>query len=277
MKKTLLNFANEISKVPKVLVIAGFDPSSGAGISLDIKVLRSIGCYSIVAITSLTIQNTSKVYNSQSVDPIFFEDQFRMIVEDVGKEDIKSVKIGLIGDLKIAQVLKSLLEEYKLKNVVFDPVLISTSGYNFTKNELFQFLKHEFLKVCDVITPNKIEAERIFEIVIPEDISDETVLKILEKMKKLGIKNCIVKGGHFLKNIAEDVLITEEETVRLSSKKMNLADEVHGTGCLFSSALAGYLAQNVQLRKAFKLTKIFVTKQIKQTLKIGNGKFVLNP
>ncbi|MFN3691754.1 MAG: hydroxymethylpyrimidine/phosphomethylpyrimidine kinase [Fervidobacterium sp.] len=265
------------NNITRVLVVAGFDPSSGAGITLDTKVLRSIGCYSIIAITSLTIQDTRSVYNLQPVDPVFFEDQLRSIIEDVEEENINSVKIGLIGDLKIAQVLKHLLEKYKLKNVVFDPVLTSTSGYNFTKNELLEFIKNEFLKVCDVITPNKLEAESIFELSIPDDIDEKTLLIIREKMENLEVRNCIIKGGHLSKKFAEDILIAEKEIVRLSSKRINFADEIHGTGCLFSSALAGFLAQNMELKMAFKMTKKFVTKQVKQAVKIGKGKFIMNP
>lgn len=275
------NDSERITEGPlkKVLVVAGFDPSGGAGIILDSKVLRTLGCYGLVAITSITVQNSKKVYSIKSLDPVFFEEQIRKILDDVGTETINAVKIGLINDLKIAQALKKILEEYKLKNIVFDTVLSSTSGYKFVDDKLLEFIKNEFLNLCDVVTPNKSETEKIFNVHIGlnNNIDEKIIEQVRRKMESFGLKNCIIKGGHISYEKAEDVLIMKENVIKLSAEKINSTDSIRGTGCLFSSALSAFLAKDYELPKAFELAKSFVTNQIKKAIRIGSGKLVMNP
>jgi len=264
---------DESRKMKKVLIIAGFDPSAGAGVLLDIKVVRALNGYAASVVTSLTVQDTQRVYDLKPIDPHFFEYQLQKVVEDI-KPD--SVKIGLLGSSEIAVVLLRNLKKYSLKNIVCDPVLKSTSGFEFCKSEFVEFLKYDFFKACDVITPNKNEAELIFDVEIKN--FDEDVLScVQERMKRMGIKSCILKGGHLDGELAEDVLITQNEIYRVSAIKKGLPDEIHGTGCAFSSAFATFLAKGYNMYDALKQTKDFMTGLINASVKIGNGRLVLNP
>lgn len=257
----------------KILVIAGFDPSGGAGVILDTKVVRALGEFAVSAITSLTVQTTERVWATLPTDPHFFEYQLQKLVEDI-KPD--SVKIGLLGSLEVAEAVAKILRKYGLENIVCDPVLRSTSGFEFCKSEFIEFLKYEFFKICDVITPNKNEAEVIFDIAI-KNFDEDTLFCIQEKMKKMGIKSCVLKGGHLDGEVAEDVLITQDDIFKVHSKKQGETDNIHGTGCAFSSAFATFLAKGYNMYDTLKQTKNFISNLIQNSVKVGKGKFVLNP
>ncbi|WAM34053.1 bifunctional hydroxymethylpyrimidine kinase/phosphomethylpyrimidine kinase [Caldicellulosiruptor morganii] len=257
----------------KVLIIAGFDPSGGAGIVLDTKVVRSLGEYAASLITCLTVQTTERVYGALPIDPDFFEYQFGKLVEDI-KPD--SVKIGLLGSEDIARAVLKNIKRYNLKNIVCDPVLKSTSGFEFGKDEFVEFLKSEFFKVCSVITPNKQEAEAIFDLKI-ENFEGDILSSIQEKMNKMGIKLCVLKGGHLDSYLAEDVLITQKSIYKVASRRKGSTDSIHGTGCAFSSAFATFLAKGYNMYGALKQTKNFVSNLIHSSIKVGKGRLVLNP
>ncbi|WPX09148.1 bifunctional hydroxymethylpyrimidine kinase/phosphomethylpyrimidine kinase [Anaerocellum danielii] len=257
----------------KVLIIAGFDPSGGAGIVLDTKVVRALGEFAVSTITSLTVQTTERVYDALPIDPHFFEYQLQKIVEDIEPD---SVKIGLLGSEEIARAVLRNIKKYNLKNIVCDPVLKSTSGFEFGKDKFVEFLKSEFFKVCSVITPNKTEAEAIFDLKI-ENFEGDILSSIQEKMNKMGIKSCVLKGGHVDGHLAEDILITQTKIYRVSAKKKGSTDNIHGTGCAFSSAFATFLAKGYNMYDALKQTKDFVSNLIYNSIKIGKGRLVLNP
>ncbi|ADQ07978.1 phosphomethylpyrimidine kinase [Caldicellulosiruptor hydrothermalis 108] len=257
----------------KVLIIAGFDPSGGAGVLLDAKVVRALNGYATSVVTSLTVQDTQRVYDLKPIDPHFFEYQLQKVVEDI-KPD--SVKIGLLGSSEIAVVVLRNLKRYNLKNIVCDPVLRSTSGFEFCKSEFIEFLKYEFFKACDVITPNKNEAEVIFDVEI-KNFDEDVLSSIQERMKKMGIRSCILKGGHLDGELAEDVLITKSGIFRVYAKKQGFTDDIHGTGCAFSTAFATFLAKGYNMYDALKSTKEYVSNLIYKSIKIGNGKLILNP
>lgn len=264
---------DESRKMKKVLIIAGFDPSGGAGVLLDVKVVRALNSYAASVVTSLTVQDTQRVYDLKPIDPHFFEYQLQKVVEDI-KPD--SLKIGLLGSLEIAKAVVKILGKYDLENVVCDPVLRSTSGFEFCKSEFVEFLKYDFFKACDVITPNKNEAEVIFDVEI-KDFDEDVLSSIQEKMKKMGIKSCILKGGHLPGEVAEDVLITHNDIFKVHAKKQGFTDSIHGTGCAFSTAFATFLAKGYNMYDALKSTKEYVSDLINKSTKLGSGKLILNP
>lgn len=264
---------DESRKMKKVLIIAGFDPSGGAGVLLDIKVVRALNSYAASVVTSLTVQDTQRVYAILPIDPHFFEYQLQKVVEDV-KPD--SLKIGLLGSVEIAKSVVKILGKYHLKNIVCDPVLRSTSGFEFCKSEFIEFLKCEFFRICDVITPNKNEAEIIFDVEI-KNFDEDVLRSIQEKIKKMGIKSCILKGGHLDGEFAEDVLITQNDIFKVHTKKKGSTDNIHGTGCAFSSAFATFLAKGYNMYDALKQTKNFVSSLIYSSIKVGKGRLILNP
>ena len=140
----------------KVLTIAGSDSSGGAGIQADMKTITAHKMYAMSAITALTAQNTTGVYGIMDVTPEFVGKQLDCIFEDIRPD---SVKIGMVSNSEIIQVIVEKLKEYKAENIVVDPVMVSTSGYRLISEEASDALIHLLIPMADIITPNIPEAE----------------------------------------------------------------------------------------------------------------------
>jgi len=253
----------------KVLLIGGIDPSSAAGITADLKVVHALGAYGLIIPSCLTIQNTSKVYSIKSVDVDFFMKQASFLIEDI---DVDAVKIGLIGSIEILHAIIYIIEEFKLKNIVVDPVLLSSSQYDFYKNKDYDdFFK--LFEYSNIITPNILEAEKLLKISI--STIDDMKRACLEFYKK-GAKGCILKGGHIEGKYAVDVYFDGTDFLILKTEKKVDSNKIHGTGCAFSTMLACNLAFGYSAKKSFILAKKIMNRSINTTIKIGKGMSVLN-
>ena len=254
----------------KVLTIAGSDTSGGAGIQADLKTFQKFGVWGLSAITSLTAQNTKGVIENYPVDPEFLYKQIKAVAIDI---KIDAVKIGMLlnGD-NILTVVRA-INEFNLKNIVLDTVLLSKNGKELLSKNGIEKLKKYLIPKVDVITPNIPEAE----ILIGENIKNvEDMKKACLKLKKIGAKNVLLKGGHLPNsNEAIDILLYKDEFYKFSYKYIK---GVHpkGTGCLLSSAIASMLAKGKDLKTSIEIAKTFISGAIKTSFKIGNGNPVLN-
>jgi hydroxymethylpyrimidine/phosphomethylpyrimidine kinase len=257
--------------VVKILVIAGLDPSGGAGIFLDIKTIQRLGGYAFGIPTCLTVQNTQKVYKVYEINPRYFLKTFEVLIKDVGELD--SVKIGVLYSKKIIDSTIELIKKYQLKNIVLDPVINPTKGVLLLKKDAFSsFLR--LISLCTVITPNIPEAEILSGKRIKSLEDMETSIE--EISKKFEIENIVLKGGHLnIENKVYDLLYSRNRFV-LFEKEYLKDQNIHGTGCLFSSILSFFLAQNLNIEKAFYETQNFFQKIIKKTIKIGKGQDLVN-
>ena len=192
----------------KVLTIAGSDSCGGAGIQADLKAMSAQGVYGMSVITAITAQNSMGVFAVQEVDLNIIKKQIEVLYEDI---EISSVKIGMLSSSEIIKVVYETLRDVNGKNIVIDPVMVSKSGYYLLKEEAIQALK-EFLKIGTLVTPNIPEAEILADMKIE---SEEDMILAAKKIKKLGAKNVLIKGGHREENSTDILLTAEVEVIRI--------------------------------------------------------------
>ncbi len=277
-----------------VLTIAGSDSGGGAGIQADIKTIAALGCYATTAITALTAQNTTGVQAVYPVSAGFLGQQIASVCEDIGAD---AVKIGMFASLENLEIIEAALKRYRMQHVVFDPVMMSSSGASLlvaqsasptspdegaaqiVKESGGQDLITRVLAIANLsslFTPNLLEAEFLTKIAIRslEDM-EEAGRALISK----GLQAVLVKGGHRLdakgypSAVVTDVLIQKNaasvifESPRLESKNL------HGTGCTLSSAIASYLAKGLSLEEAVSKGREFLIKAIKSGsgIRVGGG------
>ncbi len=257
----------------KALTIAGSDSSGGAGIQADLKTFSALGIYGTTVITILTAQNTKTVSDVFVTPPGFFKNQLLTTLKDI-KPDI--IKIGVLYDNSIIEIVFDTLKHLKIP-IVLDPILISGTGIKLLKESSIGNFKTKIIPLSFVITPNLVEAE----ILTGDKISSEKeAIEAAHKIKKLGVSNVIIKGGHDSNQNQKilDVLVEKEndKITKLYNDRLKIA-ETHGTGCNFSSALASFLVKGYGIKNSFFLANDYVKEGLKDIANVGNGIGVTNP
>ena len=252
----------------KVLSIAGSDCSGGAGIQADIKTICAHNMYAMTAITALTAQNTTGVYDIMEVSPEFLAKQLDCIFQDIYPD---AVKIGMVPNSELVCVISEKLREYQVKNVVVDTVMVSTSGSRLMQQEACKVMKEQLFPLGTVLTPNLFEAEVLSgtEIKNPKDM----VLAAAE-IGKYTKGAVLVKGGHLTQG-ADDLLYEKEKEIWYHKEKIDNPN-THGTGCTLSSAIACNLARGYSLQESVKNAKEYLTGAIQAGLDLGKGRGPLN-
>jgi len=256
-------------KQPVVLSIAGFDPSSGAGITADIKTIAAHGCYGVTCITAMTVQSTSGVRRVETLDPALVSDTLQELASDV---QIDAVRIGMLGSGKVAQAVADFLAGAKaegLTNIVLDPILRSSSGADLLDSSGAKVLREKLLLLCDVVTPNIDEAS----VITGKSVRElEDMKAACTALHEMGASAVVITGGHLEKAI--DLLSfrtdrgVEQEIFKADRQKSN---STHGTGCAFATALACHLAMDRGLAEATLLAKTYVTAAISNGQPLGKG------
>jgi hydroxymethylpyrimidine kinase/phosphomethylpyrimidine kinase len=264
-----------------VLSIAGFDPSGGAGVLADIKTFAAFGCYGAAAITSLTFQNTVGVYGAAHQPAEVLRSQIEPVINDF---KIAAVKTGMLPTRETIEVAAELIEKHALPNVVVDPVIRSTSGYDLIDEAAMKFLIERLLPLADVITPNMAEAERLTGLEVKElegmkqaaaRIHEQAQSTIPESQSAIPRRRAVlVKGGH-LQNEATDVLFDGREFRTFRAEKIATRN-THGTGCTLSSAIAALMAQGCEIPTAVARAKEYLIETLRTAPGIGHGAGPLN-
>ncbi|NLZ53011.1 MAG: bifunctional hydroxymethylpyrimidine kinase/phosphomethylpyrimidine kinase [Thermoanaerobacteraceae bacterium] len=252
----------------KVLTIAGSDCSGGAGIQADIKTITAHKMYSMSAITALTAQNTTGVYGILESTADFVGKQLDCIFQDIRPD---AVKIGMVSNIEIIEVIAQKLGQYEAANIVVDPVMVSTSGGKLLSDNAIGALKSHLFSIATVITPNIPEAEVLTGFSIK---SKEDMQKAAEEITKVTSGSVLVKGGH-LEDCADDLLYTKGNTYWFEAPKIENPN-THGTGCTLSSAIACNLASGLDIVESIKNAKEYITGALKANLKLGKGRGPLN-
>ena len=257
---------------PRVLSIAGSDSGGGAGIQADLKTFSALGCYGMTAITALTAQNTQGVRGIHGVPPEFLAAQLDAVLEDIGAD---AVKIGMLHAPEIVRVVAQAIRKYKLKLVVLDPVMVVTSGDRLIAEETVAVLVRELFPLATVITPNLDEAE----LLLGHKIAGAAALEpAARELLALGAQSVLLKGGHLPGNEVVDLLLQPaREPVRLASPRI-ASQNVHGTGCTLSSAIAAHLALGHPLEEAVRLARAYILGAIAAgaDVRTGHGHGPLN-
>ena len=246
-----------------VLTIAGSDPSGGAGIQADIKTITAHKMYAMSAITALTAQNTTGVYGVVEVTPEFVGKQLDCIFTDIFPD---AIKIGMVSNSAIIKVIVEKLRQYQAKNIVVDPVMVSTSGSNLISQEAQDGLINLLLPLATVITPNIPESE----VLCGFSIKDERdMIRAGEYISKQTRRAVLVKGGHLV-NEANDLLYQGSDQYWYRSKRIDNPN-THGTGCTLSAAIACNLGQGKDLRQSINHAKTYLTGALDAQLDLGTG------
>lgn len=252
----------------KSLTIAGSDSSGGAGIQADLKTMTVLGVYGMSAITALTAQNTTGVQSIFEVAPKFLEDELDSIFTDIFPD---SVKIGMVSNAELIRVISKKLREYNAKNIVVDPVMVSTSGSKLMADNAKDTLFSELFKVADIITPNIPEAEALTGQSIK---SKDDMVEAAKKIGEFFDGYILLKGGHSIDD-ADDLLYKNSEKIWIMGEHIENPN-THGTGCTLSSAIASYLAMGNDVPESVRLAKEFITGAISAKLDLGKGRGPLN-
>jgi len=248
----------------KALTIAGSDSGGGAGIQADLKTFAALRVYGTSAITSVTAQNTVAVEGVFDLPPEFVATQIDAVMKDIGAD---AVKTGMLSNVGIVETVCDKLVEYKVENLVVDPVMVAKSGDPLLNEDARFVIKEKLLPLAKVITPNLDEAKVLTDL---KEITDEEGMKEAAKLlKELGPRYVLVKGGHLTEE-AVDILYDGERFYRYPAVKI-VTKNTHGTGCTYSAAIAAYLAKGLEVSEAVEKSKKFITTAIKYGLQIGRG------
>jgi hydroxymethylpyrimidine/phosphomethylpyrimidine kinase len=264
-------------KPPIVLTIAGFDPSSGAGVTADIKTIAAHGCYGVACISAMTVQSTSGVRRVEASDPELVKDTLEELAGDL---DIAAVHIGMLGSAKVVKAVADFLAsaprngardrgKARLPNIVLDPILKASSGASLLEQAGTRLLTERLIPLSDVVTPNVDEAAAITGLKV-KDLDD--MRAACGELHEMGAQAVVITGGHLDKAIDLLSFTTkrgiEQEVFKAERQRSN---STHGTGCAFATAMACHLALDRGIAEAALLAKTYVAAAISYGHPLGKG------
>lgn len=251
-----------------VLTIAGSDCSGGAGIQADIKAISALGSYAASVITSVVAENTVGVQAIHPIPTDMVVQQIESVMDDLHPV---AIKIGMVCDKEIASAIARSIDKYHPAWVVFDPVMVATSGDKLMTDDIIETLCNELLPKASLITPNLHEARILLGKNIKGLDEMEKGASVLAKTYGCSV---LIKGGHLEEGEMCDVLydVQEQQCFHFNAPKIE-SRNLHGTGCTLSSAIATMLAQGHPMKEAIALAKDYVTQAIDaaKNMNIGHG------
>ena len=252
---------------PIALTIAGSDSSGGAGIQADIKTFSALGVYSASVITNITAQNTCGVDTVHTLPRNIIEAQLRAVFDDL---NVSCVKIGMLNTISTINLVAQILQEYRPKHIVLDPVMISSSGKPLIEALAIEALKTELFPISTLITPNIPEAAALLN--SPPAETKAAMYETIKKLNNFGSQSVLLKGGHLIGDMCID-LLAENDTIDEFSQIKIATNNTHGTGCTLSSAISAHLALGCSIKEAVFKANMYLNNAIKQadSLKIGKG------
>lgn len=255
---------------PVCLTVAGLDPSGGAGIIADVKTFSAFGCFATAAVASVTFQNTTGVFGAvhQTADSV--RRQVEPVLEDY---EVAAVKTGMLPTREIIEEVARIIEANGLRNVVVDPVVRSTSGFDLIDDAALTALIEQLFPLADVVTPNIPEAERIARMEIHSRDDIERAGKIIAS---LGAKAVLIKGGHRVGSLKAIDYLFFEDQIEVFESDFIETTATHGTGCTLAAAIAANLALGSDLSEAVRIAKHFVTEAIRTAPMLGKGNSPIN-
>ncbi|MHA2609746.1 MAG: bifunctional hydroxymethylpyrimidine kinase/phosphomethylpyrimidine kinase [bacterium JZ-2024 1] len=253
-------------RIPRVLTVAGSDPSGGAGIQADIKTFTALQVYGMSVITSLTVQNSVGVFGVHDLPPDFVAQELDAVVSDVGVDAMKS---GMLSHSGIIEVVADRIQKYKISRYVLDPVMRSKTGATLLQPEAQKMLTRLLFPLALVVTPNLFEASALAGIPIR---NLKEAREACRKIADFGSRYVLFKGGHLPEpeNTVIDVLYDGRNFLEFPAERVRTS-HTHGLGCTLSAALAAQLAKNQGMEEAMETAKIYVTHALKGAFPTGKG------
>ncbi|MDY6795017.1 MAG: bifunctional hydroxymethylpyrimidine kinase/phosphomethylpyrimidine kinase [Actinomycetota bacterium] len=257
-------------ELPVVLTVAGSDSGGGAGIQADLKTFHACGVHGVCAVTSVTSQNTREVAARCDLPAEVVASQLETILGDI---EVRSAKTGMLARSDTVDIVAGIMVGYGMERLVVDPVILSSSGQPLLDHHGLEILVERLLPLAVVFTPNLEEASTILgkDIVNRKDMREAAL-----ELRDLGPSCVVVKGGHLGGEEAIDFYCDGERVVELAAKKVDTRDD-HGTGCVFSAAVAAHLALGRFPLEAVRRAKQDVTRALSNSLHIGAGRGPIHP
>ncbi|MDR0712648.1 MAG: bifunctional hydroxymethylpyrimidine kinase/phosphomethylpyrimidine kinase [Bacteroidales bacterium] len=255
-----------IHQYRRVLTVAGSDPSGGAGIQADLKTVSACGCYGMSAITAIVDEDTAGVYGVYPVPEAFVCGQIRSVLDDIGAD---AIKIGMLYSSSLIVAVWKCLAAYSPRNIVLDPVMVSTSGNKLLQMDAVQTLKEKLIPAARIITPNFPEAA----VLLGSEIKETDFIRAAKELSCNRRVSVLLKAGHLRGDTLTDIFYNAEEDaiVELASRRINTCN-THGTGCTLSSAIAAFLAHRLPLTEAVRQGKNYVYQAIETGAAYKTGK-----
>jgi hydroxymethylpyrimidine kinase/phosphomethylpyrimidine kinase len=247
----------------KILTIAGSDSSGGAGIQADLKTITVLGGFGMSVLTALTAQNSRQVQAIHAVPAAFVKEQLDAVLSDMGAD---AAKTGMLYDASIIDAVAEGLLAHHVDKVVVDPVMVAKGGDRLLVEEAVEALMLRLIPVAHVVTPNISEAEVLAKGSIETDSDVREAARIIHGM---GAKHVLIKGGH-LQGAATDTLYDGHTFTEFSRDRINTR-HTHGTGCVYSAAIATYLGMGFRLTEAVEMAKAFIHSAIRFAVPLGKG------
>lgn len=261
-----------MTKISKVLVIAGSDPSGGAGMQADLRVIALHDVYGAGVITCLTAQNTQKVYEIFDIPIEFLRKQIEVVLDDI---NFDVIKIGMLANLEVIECIADELDKRNCQiPIILDPVMVATSGDILLQKNAIESLKNKLLCKAFLTTPNINEAEILANMKIRNlnEMKDSAV-----KIKGLGVGAVLIKGGHlnFEDNKIHNLLLDQNNNFHIITNDKIAIENIHGTGCSLASAISANIAKKMDLLLACQLANQFIFNAVKNYQIVGKGSAVL--
>jgi len=248
----------------RVLIMAGSDPSGGAGIQADIKTVTCLKGYAMTVITALTVQNTLGVTDVLPIPEAFMTAQARACIDDIG---IDAIKTGMLGNQAMVAAVSDILESCPAAFKVVDPVMVAKGGHKLLPDDAIAFIRQRLVPLADLLTPNAPEAE----VLTGFEVRDEAgMLRAGHALLAMGAKAVLMKGGHVEGDVVTDMLFTEDGRESFTSLRINTV-HTHGTGCSLASACATLLTPQNPLGYAVAQARDFVRGAIENAPRFGGG------
>lgn len=253
--------------IANVLTIAGTDPSGGAGIQADMKAFSALGAYAMSVVTALVAQNTQGVDRIFDVPADFVADQIDTLFADVR---VDAVKIGMVNSAEVATAIADRLARHRPPAVVLDPVMVAKSGDPLLAPDAVDALLGRLLPLADVVTPNLPEAGVLLGGEPPRDLG--AMRAAAPRLKALGPRYVLLKGGHLAGPDSPDLLIGPDGTAELPGARVATKNS-HGTGCTLSAAIAALIPRRPDIPTAVRDAKAYLTEALRQSdrLDVGRG------
>ncbi len=256
-----------MTKHPICLTIAGSDSGGGAGIQADIKTFSALKTYACSVITAITAQNTQTVSAVEVLSEDVIAAQLHAIFSDF---NVSAVKIGMLANSRVIEVVATLLAQYAPKWIILDPVMIAKSGDRLLADEAVRALRTTLIPMAHLITPNLPEAAALLD--APEAQDEATMTQQLKQLAALSGQSALLKGGHLQGDTCSDLLWHDGQVHAFHHPRIPTR-HTHGTGCTLSSAVAALLAHGNSVEKAVELACTYVHQAIlgASQLEVGTG------
>lgn len=251
----------------KALTIAGSDTSGGAGLQADLKTFQELGVFGMTALTVIVAQDPHNGWFHEvfPIDVAVLEKQIETVLSGIG---VDAVKTGMLGSTELVDLATRKIEQYQLKNVVVDPVMICKGADEALHPEIAVSLREVLLPRATVATPNLFEAGILSEMGALKSVED--MKEAAKRIHDMGTAYVVVKGGSKLQqgNAAVDVVYDGQSFDILESERFETSF-THGAGCTFSAAICAELAKGNSVREAVAVAKDFITEAIRHSFALN--------